>query len=241
MSGGEVRAERLSPTVLDAAIQRSSIVYIPLGSLEFHGPHLPIGLDSFTAHGVCIAAAEQSGGIVLPVVYQGTGGGHGDYPWSIMMLDGVALAAHLRSTLDRLADFGVRTAVLFTGHFAPEQLDLIDQIAAAWNGAETGRLRVMATGVNRCPDAPIPPDHAGVFESTLLSAVAPELVHLEMLPAYAQHPSVDPDGDSYGLHRHDPSHPLWGVFGPDPRPADLSHAPELLAHLGAWLATLAQD
>ncbi len=235
----EVRAERLSPAELDAAVGASAIVYIPLGSLEFHGPHLPLGLDSFNAHGVCIAAAERTGGIVLPVVYQGTGGGHGAYPWSIMMPDTAGLAGHLRAILERLEDFGVTRAVIFTGHFAPEQLDLVDEVTATWN-ARGGSLAAIGTGVNRCPDSPISPDHAGVFETTLLYAIEPDLVHVDRLPALADQPAIDPGGDPYGLHRHVPEHPLWGVFGPDPRPADLKKADGLLAHLANWLAALAR-
>ncbi|WP_204249278.1 creatininase family protein [Frondihabitans sp. PAMC 28766] len=115
MSGTEVRAELLSPAEIDAALGGGSVVYIPLGSLEFHQAHLPIGLDSLNAHGVCAAAAMITGGVVLPTVYQGTGGGHGDYPWSIMMPTGDALEANLTATLQRLDDFGVLVAVVFSG------------------------------------------------------------------------------------------------------------------------------
>jgi creatinine amidohydrolase len=239
VSAVETRAELLSPAEVDAALERASIVYVPLGSLEFHGPHLPIGLDSLNAHGVCTAAAQRSGGVVLPVIYQGIGGGHGDYPWSIMMTAPTGLTAHLRTTLERLEGFGVRRAVLFTGHFAPEQLDVVDDVTAAWN-ATGSTLRVVGTGVNRCPDAPFAPDHAGVFESTLLHAIAPGLVHVERLPTLADRPAIDPDDDPYGVHRHDPDHPLWGVFGPDPRAADFSHSAALLDHLGDWLGELAR-
>ncbi|RFA11363.1 creatinase [Subtercola boreus] len=234
-----MRAERLSPAELDVAIAAAPLAYLPLGTLEFHGPHLPIGLDAMNAKALCEAAALLTGGIVLPVVYQGTGGGHGDYPWTIMMPGPEAIVSHLESTLARLDSFGVRTAMVFTGHFADEQLDMVDDLTARWN-AGPSPLRVVGTGVNRCPDAPLPPDHAGAFESTLLAATEPALVHLDRLPALDAHPSPDPAGDPFGTHRHDPAHPLWGVFGPDPRPADLSAAPALLAHLAGWLAALAR-
>ncbi|MCU1480235.1 MAG: hypothetical protein JWQ19_1021 [Subtercola sp.] len=236
----EIRAELLSLAELDAAIAASPIAYLPLGTLEFHGPHLPIGLDALNAQALCEAAARLTGGIVLPVVYQGTGGGHGAYPWTIMMPGPQAIVANLVATLTRLEDFGVRTAVVFTGHFADEQLAMVDDLAATWNGSASA-LRVVGTGVNRCPDAPLPPDHAGAFEATLLYATSPELVHLDRLPALHAHPAVDPGDDPYGTHRHDPGHPLWGIFGPDPRPADLSKATELLAHLASWLAASAVE
>lgn len=236
----DVRAELLSPAELDARISAHPVAYLPLGTLEFHGPHLPIGLDALTANAVCIEAAEQGGGIVLPPVYQGFGGGHGHYPWTLMMSDGVGIESHLRATFTRLRDFGVTTAVVFSGHFAPEQLDLIDELQASWNAEESG-LRVIATAVNRCPSSPLPPDHAGEFETTLLAGASPHLIHLDRLPSIDAHPANDPDGDAYGLHRHERAHPLWGVFGPDPRRADLPSGRSLLTHFGAWLAAAARD
>jgi creatinine amidohydrolase len=231
----QVRAELLSPAELDARIAAQPTAYLPLGTLEFHGPHLPIGLDALTAHAVCVAAAAHTGGIVLPAVYQGFGGGHGHYPWTMMMADGGGIRAHIEATLERLREFGVSTAVVFSGHFAPEQLDMIDALAADWN-ASGASPRVVATAVNRCAISPLPPDHAGQFEATLLAGSAAELVHLDRLPDADMHPANDPDGDPYGVHRHEQSHPLWGVFGPDPRTADLDSGPSLLALFGQWLA-----
>ncbi|MDQ0092233.1 creatininase family protein [Paeniglutamicibacter psychrophenolicus] len=236
-----VQVELLSPAELDACLAAAAVAYLPLGTLEFHGPHLPIGLDALTAHGVCLAAARLGGGIVLPTVYQGFGGGHGHYPWTIMMENGEGIAAHLTATLSRLEDFGVRTAVIFSGHFADEQLQVIDDVAAAFNQHAGGSLRVLASAVNRCPTASLQADHAGEFETTLLGAIAPGLVHLDRLPPVDTYPAADPGGDSQGVHRHDKSHPLWGVFGPDPRLADLSRSPELLADLAAWLVRSVDD
>lgn len=235
MSAREVRAEFLAPVELEQVVVTAPIVYLPLGSLEFHSSHVPIGLDTLNAHGLCVGAAERTGGIVLPPVYQGLGGGHGDYPWSIMMSSPDGVRSHLEQTLAKLEEFGFRLAVLFTGHFAPEQLDMIDEIAADWNAGEHS-LDVLATGINRNEASPIRPDHAGVFETSVLHALHPDLVHLDRLPAAERYPAVDPDGDAYGLHRHDPEHALWGIFGADPRGLDLSATGDLLEVMVQWLS-----
>lgn len=227
----EVRAERLSPAELDAAIEGYPLAYLPLGSLEFHGPHLPIGLDGLTAHGVCVRAAARTGGIVLPIVYQGIGGGHVGYPWTVMMDDGDGVREHLLRTLTRLETFGVRGALLFSGHFAGEQIELIDTLAAEWNAVAGRSLHVLATSVARCPTSPIPPDHAGLFEASLLHALEPGLVRIDRLPA-----TPDPGGDPWGEQRHDPGHPLWGIFGADPRHLDHQRGVELLDALVDWVA-----
>lgn len=226
-----VQAELLLPYQIDAALAARSVVFLPLGSMEFHSAHLPIGLDGLTAHGVCVRAAAACGGIVLPTLYYGTGGGHTSYPWTIMA-PAETIAVLLRQSLQRLSDFGARLAVLFTGHFADEQLAMIDLVADDWNAGSTN-LRVLALSVSRT-DAAVPPDHAGVFETSLLSAMWPDRVEIDRLPSPADAPSIDPGGAVMGIHRHDPTHPLHGVFGPDPRLFDPAAAPELLEQIVLW-------
>ncbi len=164
---------------------------------------------------------------MYPPLYYGTGGDHGAYPWTIMMPGAGEIEALLEFTLKRLSDLGVARCVIFSGHFADEQLAMIDQLAERWNAAGPAP-RVMATSVNRCPDAGIAPDHAGVFESTLMAAIAPEQVDLARLRNIADAPDTD--------DRHDPTNPIWGVIGADPRTADLDQASDLFDRIARWLA-----
>ncbi|MEW1931317.1 creatininase family protein [Rhodococcus sp. NPDC079359] len=230
-----VQAELMSPAELDAAVEAVPVAYLPLGTLEFHSAHLPIGLDALTAHGVCVGAAYKVGGIVLPPVYQGTGGGHSNYPWTVMMNSPDSIRSHLEQTLVKLESFGVRVAVVFTGHFADEQLAMIDDIALVWNADAEHSLSVLATAVNRCSSSPVPPDHAGLFETSLLFALRPDLVHLERLPSIAERPAIDRDGDSMGNQRHNRTHPLWGIFGPDPRTMDADESRAVRSALVTWM------
>ena len=50
------------------AIDKNPLAYLPLGSMEFHGWHNVLGLDSIKAKRICQFAAERTGGIVLPVL-----------------------------------------------------------------------------------------------------------------------------------------------------------------------------
>ena len=228
----EVRAELMLPWQLRAAMAARPVIYLPLGTIEWHCEHLPVGLDALTAHGLCIGAARQDGGVVSPPLYYGTGGGHGAYPWTIMMPSEREIAAQLIRTFERLEDFGCQLAVLFSGHFADTQLAMIDHLAAEWN-AKRRPLTVFATAVNRIEGLDIPPDHAGVFETTLLYALHPELVQLGRLPSLADAPLADSDVWEEG--RHDPKHPIWGVVGPDPRRFDPEAAAPLLKASVEWL------
>lgn len=228
----DVQVELLLPHEIDDALAKRSVVYIPLGSIEYHSRHLPVGLDGLNAHGVCIRAAARTGGIVLPALYYGVGGGHTSYPWTIMANSGPPLSDLLEETLRRLASFEVKVAVLFTGHFSDEQLVLIDELADRWNASRPSP-KALALSVNRT-DARTAPDHAGIFETTLLSSMWPDRVQLDRLPSLSEVPADSSDPVAGYDHRHDPAHPLWGVMGPDPRSYDPDHASALLEDVVSW-------
>lgn len=226
-----VRIELLLPGEIRAALKERSVVYIPLGTYEWHGEHLPIGLDALTAHGLCIHAALRDGGLVCPPLYYGTGGGHGDYPWTILA-DDAEIAPLIARTISRLQDFGVETAILMSGHFAGGQIAMIERF-----GRSDNRMRVKALAVSMARGLPLAPDHAALFETTLLGALWPDRVRLDLLPPLASAPSIDPGGNQMGPQRHDPAHPLFGIFGPDPRRFDKTVAPALLEVMVEWLVS----
>ena len=233
-----VRFELQLPWMLRAIMAKRSVAYIPLGTYEWHGEHLPVGLDALTAHGLCLRAASIDGGVVLPAMYYGCGGGHGAYPWTIIPSCSDDIETLLHFTLLRLETNGVKVAVLFSGHFAPMQLAMIDRLAEVWNGEARG-LRVFATAVSRIAGLPLKPDHAGIFETTLLAALWPELVQLDRLPSL--NTASLADGDVWEVGRHDPKHPIWGIVGPDPRHLDSELAKPLVDASVTWLVNQVRE
>jgi creatinine amidohydrolase len=229
--------ERLSPQQIEARLEHASVAYLPLGSLEFHGPHLPIGLDALTAYGICLAAAERGGGVVLPAFYQAIGGEHSRYPWTLMSREAAPIETLLHETLERLDELGVRRFVILSGHFADEQRDLVERVASAWNATDA-RSHAIARTLGQAPDPPVAPDHAGRFESLLLQALSPDLVDVRRLPDPDAFP-VPTGEDPFGADRHRADHPLHGVFGPDPRRLDPGDAAPLLEYFVAWVNELA--
>lgn len=224
--------ELLRPGQIAAEMARCPRVWLPLGTIEYHSHHLPVGLDGLQAHGLCLDAAEIAGGLVYPPLWWGTGGGHGAYPWTVMMPDTSALIALLWQTLTRLQAFEVRQVILFTGHFADEQLEMIAGLASDWN-AQSGALGVLALGVNGNATSPLPPDHAGRFETTLLAAYQPQTLDMSLLPP--ANPG-EADEDPFGPQRHAASHSLHGIFGADPRGYIPQDAPALRQSMADWLA-----
>lgn len=234
-----VDVSRLSPHEIEQRLDRNSLAYLPLGSLEFHGAHLPIGLDGLTAFGICEAAAKRSGGVVLPAIYHAVGGEHTQYPWTFMSRSDLPLRSLLLEILEQLNSLGVERTIVLSGHFAPEQRELIASSAASWN-TDHPSMSVIARTLAEVPSSAVEPDHAGVFETLLLAALSPDLVHLNRLPDLGANP-LPQDDLPFGVDRHRPAHPIHGVFGPDPREVDMSMAAPLLEHFITWVSGLAES
>ena len=64
-----VQMQFMRPGQLEAAARKFPVVYVPVGCIEWHGRHLPLGTDALKAHGILVKCAEKFGGVVYPPVY----------------------------------------------------------------------------------------------------------------------------------------------------------------------------
>ena len=71
MGRNKVLYEELLPDEFIERINTCPIAYLPLGTLEWHGFHLPLGSDGLQSKGFFMKLAERIGGIVLPMLYLG--------------------------------------------------------------------------------------------------------------------------------------------------------------------------
>lgn len=62
-----MRWEFLREEEFPSAIEKAGgLCVIPIGCLEMHGEHLPVGTDSLKAHALAVLAAEKTGAVVFP-------------------------------------------------------------------------------------------------------------------------------------------------------------------------------
>lgn len=61
----------LTPTEFRKKLAEAPIAYLPLGTLEWHSEHLPLGTDGIISSGFFNAVANRVGGIVLPMLFHG--------------------------------------------------------------------------------------------------------------------------------------------------------------------------
>jgi len=213
------RYEEMRPGQIDAVLAETPIAYLPWGSLEWHGPQNPIGLDALKAHALCIMAAERTGGVVWPPIFAGyeTMKPHAGFRHTIEV-PAEAVMAIANAYLDQAADEGFRLVFILMGHYGGQHMKAIRMAVENWpkirgRGSDMKILAFSDAELRRC-DSPYPAgDHAGACETSLMMHFRPDLVCLAALPR---------EGPVCGIEAG------YGVGGEDPRTAT--------ADLGAALA-----
>ncbi len=186
-------------------------VFLPVGALEQHGPHLPLGTDALLASAIAVGVAAQVDGIVAPALAYGYKSqpkcGGGQHFCGTTSLDAATLIGQVRDAIREFIRHGVRRLVLVNGHFE-NQWFLIEGIDLALREAgQAGGLRVMRMEYwDFCTEetlARIFPqgfpgfalEHAAVIETSMMLHFHPELVQLDRIPDDG--PAVFPPYDMY--------------------------------------------
>jgi creatinine amidohydrolase len=147
-----------------------TVLAVPLGSLEQPGPHLPLDADTRIAAAVAAGLAARCPGVtVAPAVAYGASGEHADFPGTLLV--GHAVLADLLVELVRSARRSFAGVVLVNAHGGNE--DALD--AAQRRSAVEGDDVLVWRAVTAGGDA-----HAGRTETSLLLAIDPALVRLEL-------------------------------------------------------------
>ena len=171
------------------AIRACPVSYLPIGCLERHGDHLPMGLDVIKAHKVCCAAARAIGGVVFPphfysgihalpdklmALYTGE--------WGNLYTDRTT-KDNLVEIIRQFAIMGVKVLVLYSGHYPRCQVDMIREITELF--AKSGTFKIVPFAECMILDG----DHAGISETSFLLYLDKSLVDMTRIGAvnYREH------------------------------------------------------
>ncbi len=111
-----VRWEELSAPDFAKAVERSAATaVVPLGIIEKHGPHLPLGTDLLDARELVLRAVKQEYSIVFPPFYVGQIFEAKHQPGTIAYSQRLMWDL-LQETMDEIARNGIRKIVLVNGH-----------------------------------------------------------------------------------------------------------------------------
>lgn len=171
--------EYMYPEEFDAYVKDHAIFFVPLGLLEWHGDHLPLGLDGLKAHGICLKLAELFGqGIVLPPNYIGRPG-YSSYVGTLTYSESL-VNQMLTELFAQLKKVGAQTIIVITGHYGCCQVDCVKR-AADYFCRENPGIRIIAQpeyeGI--LIDGVEPADHAKQWETSLMLYIDESKVRLD--------------------------------------------------------------
>ncbi|MGB9880738.1 MAG: creatininase family protein [Anaerolineae bacterium] len=179
-----------------AMLQKSKIAILPIGAIEFHGPHLPTGTDNFLAVKIAEEVAKRTGGVILPLLPYGQVWSLEHFPGSLN-ISNETLANLIFEIGTSLHRQGAVIFAIINGHLgnmtaiqaAARRLSPIESFityAFSYPGLAEAAARV-------CVSRPLPGGyfHADEIETSLLLYVQPELVHMDR--AIHDEPQLPPD------------------------------------------------
>ena len=198
-----VRYELLRPQEIVAERERCPVVYLPLGPLEWHSLHMPVGTDALNAGAVARGVAERAGGVVLPTFFWGTererpaamlpalGFDSSDY---VVGMDFPAnliksvycreeyFALMVRELLGLLVEQGYELIVIVNGHGGENHVRALERLSKEFTASSPARVLLTVA----CPTGgPFESwiGHADAVETSLMMALYPESVDVSALPA----------------------------------------------------------
>ena len=190
--------DRLLPAEFDVRVREAPVVYQPVGCMEWHGKHLPLGLDGLKAHEICRASARLAGGVVMPPFHLGIHPPFDMQPYHRthnLYISRDLFERWVRESVEQFQAVGFRVAALVTGHFPTVQGEFLRELSSQITWQKHGRIAVIAPDEDDAAQAVLgqPVDHAAKWETSMMMQLHPDLVHMDRLDT------------------------LDGIYGEDPR------------------------
>lgn len=181
-----------SPQDLSKRVAKKPLILIPVGTVEWHADHLPLGVDSLLSVAICEEISARTGCVVAPLISAGVCRDLGPERGFFGTVDTVQEQTLSRLVTDLLhgyAKMGFKKAVLFSGHFEMEHFSAITRgisKVTSIEGVFLTALDLLKNKVRELDDVtltwPYAGDHAAEWETSLMLHLYPGLVHMGKAP-----------------------------------------------------------
>jgi mycofactocin system creatininase family protein len=219
---------------LESAKERSTVLLVPVGATEQHGPHLPMSTDTDIAVALCARVATQRDVVIAPAVPYGSSGEHAGFPGTLSI--GQAATELMLVELCRSASQTFTRLLFVSAHGGNAE-----PVARA-----VDLLRSEGRNVSLYSPRWDGEPHAGRTETSMQLALDARRVRMDVAEPGDQRPieSILPELRAGGVRAVSSN----GVLG-DPLGADATEGEallarltaELVAQLDSWTATSAQS
>lgn len=177
---------------VQSSLEENDVVVVPVGSLEQHGPHLPLRTDAMNVEYVAIESARRARAMVSPTIQFGYSENHMGFAGTIS-IQPQTLILLVHDVVISLIHHGFRRVILLNGHGGNwgSLLVVADNLRQVCAGARIGVSDLLGlyrpvTGSSSFEY------HADEVETSTSMVVAPELVNIsrairEVSPAFERY------------------------------------------------------
>ncbi len=169
------------PDLLIKEISKNPIGYLPLGAMEWHSYHLPLGFDGLACEYFFRELAMEKGGVVFPTVHYGIAENL-PHPASFVISDSV-FKKLLKNIIEGMISLGIKVIIAGTGHWSVNQVRYLLDLSSAIN-TKYNTNSIFMSGLPLgivCLEEGINIDHAGVYETSLGMALFSDKVKFKRL------------------------------------------------------------
>lgn len=164
----------------DARVRENPLVIVPVGALEAHGPHLPLGSDTIQAEVTSQQLAERVGAFIAPTLSYGVCPEARRFTGTVSLTI-AELEAGAAGLFRELARMGVRRVLVISGHAERAHMSALREAADQARQANPNIRIVVLSDYDfvyelRGKEAPVTDGHGGFLETSRVLALAPDTV-----------------------------------------------------------------
>ena len=154
--------DQFDPDLRKIIRKKKQIAIIPVGSIEQHGPHLPISTDSDIVTEIASKLSDKVKGILLPTISYGISDEH--FPFFNLSIKKSTLSRILEDICESLIKNGISKIVIINGHYG--NLDSLRN----FERKQKTRRKIKIFSYWKYMDREF--DHAGNVETSIMLAIS---------------------------------------------------------------------
>jgi len=178
--------EELNVPQFEQAVKDSEgVCILPIGVIEKHGNHLPLGTDMFTVTSVCKAAAEQEKAVVFPYYFLGQISEARHYPGTVAASHKLMMES-LREMCDEISRNGLKKILIMSGHggnghflpFFAQEMPRLDRDYSVYTGFVGNATQEQRKKIMEAAGSDNLGSHAGLGETSMIMHLRSDLVNM---------------------------------------------------------------